>query len=55
MGARQSLMPYEGIKLNHDLFLAFSSSYLGVLVSYQEEMIYQTLGFFLMMSAQKGS
>lgn len=55
MGAGQSLMPYGGIKLNYDLFLAFSSSYLGVSVSSQEEMIYQRLGFFLMMSAQKGS
>lgn len=55
MGARQSLMPYGGIKLDHDLFLAFSSSYLGVLVSFQEQVMYQRLGFFLMMSAQKGS
>lgn len=47
-------MPCRGIKLDYDLFLPFSSSYLGVIVSSQEE-IPRRLGFFLMMAAQQGS
>lgn len=33
LGARHSVGPYRGIKLDCDLFLFFSSAYLGDIVS----------------------
>lgn len=33
LGAGHSVRPYRGIKLDHDLFLFFSSAYLGDIVS----------------------